>query len=233
MITYVAINLTNKKFYVGSTVDFKERCKKHHRNKGDLAFHRSLRKDPENFYWIVSEDDGLEARGEEQYYLDFYHGTAWCYNLRPSAESGGDTCSDKSWWNKIGELRRSHESPGEGWALGKLSQEELFFRLGDGRNKQTAPFWNNGMEEKRSFESPGEGWIEGVLPGVRTGPKIPLEGGRNPNAKAIYLVHPDGREELFSNIREEAKKYNLQETHLAATARGGRAHHKKFVARYA
>ena len=87
MITYVAINLTNKKFQVGSTIDFKRRCKEHHDEKGNLEFQRSLSKNPENFYWIVSEDDGLDTRDEEQYYLDFYHGTAWCYNHNPSASS--------------------------------------------------------------------------------------------------------------------------------------------------
>ena len=85
MITYAAINLTNKKFQVGSAVEFEQRCKQHHRGKGDLEFQRSLRKDPENFYWIVGDDDGLTDRSEEQYYLDFYHGTAWCYNHNPSA----------------------------------------------------------------------------------------------------------------------------------------------------
>ena len=85
MITYLAINLTNKKFQVGSTIDFKKRCKQHHQGKGDLEFQRSLRKNPENFYWIVSDDDGLDTRDEEQYYLDFYCGTEWCYNHNPCA----------------------------------------------------------------------------------------------------------------------------------------------------
>jgi len=87
VITYAAINLTNKKFQVGSAVDFEQRCKQHHSGKGDLEFQRSLRKDPENFYWIVGEDDGLETRDEEQYYLDFYHGSVWCYNHNPSASA--------------------------------------------------------------------------------------------------------------------------------------------------
>ena len=159
MITYVAINLTNKKFYVGSTVDFRARCEKHHRNKGDLEFHRSLRKDPKNFYWIVSEDDGLNTRNEEQYYLDFYHGTTWCYNLRPSAESGGDTCSDTSWWNNGMSNLRSAEYPGEGWVEGRVGLSESF----------TAIWWNNGVSSARSPECPGSGWVRGHLNGI---PKV-------------------------------------------------------------
>ena len=169
MITYVAINLTNKKFYVGSTVDFKGRCKKHHRNNGDLAFHRSLRKDPDNFYWIVSEDDGLNTRDEEQYYLDFYHGTMWCYNLRPSAESGGDTCSDTSWWNNGMSNLRSAECPGEGWVSGKLG-------------RTAGNWWNNGVTAVRSHIYPGEGWIRGSLPTRRnmSGENSPSWGRKNP-----------------------------------------------------
>jgi len=87
VITYAAINLTNKKFQVGSTTDFNRRCREHHDGKGDLEFQRSLRKKPENFYWIVGGDDGLGDRSEEQYYLDFYQGTVWCYNHNPSASA--------------------------------------------------------------------------------------------------------------------------------------------------
>jgi len=115
VITYAAINLTNKKFQVGSTTDFERRCQEHHKGKGDLEFQRSLRKNPENFYWIVSEDDGLETRDEEQYYLDFYHGTTWCYNYNPSA-SMPPSPRGRTWtWpeNKIG-LYRGENSPNYG-----------------------------------------------------------------------------------------------------------------------
>ena len=85
MITYAAINLTNKKFYVGSAQNFASRQKTHLKSSEDYPFQNSLRKDPSNFYWIVSEDDGLDDRSEEQFYLDFYCGSMWCYNLNPNA----------------------------------------------------------------------------------------------------------------------------------------------------
>ena len=152
VITYAAINLTNKKFYVGSAVDFEARCAVHHRRKSDLAFHRSLQRDPSNFYWIVGEDDGLETRDEEQFYLDLYCGSMWCYNLRPSAESGGDTCSGSHWWNNGTENRRCVECPGEGWVLGKLG-------------RTAGNWWNDGVVSVRSHEHPGEGWVRGHLHG--------------------------------------------------------------------
>ena len=100
MITYAGINITSKKFQVGSTTDFERRYKEHRSGKGDLEFQRSLRKNPENFYWIVSEDDGLNERIEEQYYLDFYCGSVWCYNHNPSAfappSSKGRTLSEET-----------------------------------------------------------------------------------------------------------------------------------------
>ena len=85
MFTYLAINLTNKKFQVGSTTNFEKRRREHHSGKGNLAFQRSLRRDPKNFFWFCSVDDGLDTRDEEQFYLDFYCGTKWCYNHNPSA----------------------------------------------------------------------------------------------------------------------------------------------------
>ncbi len=155
MITYSGINLTNKKIYFGSTKDFDARYKKHAKGNSDLEFHRSLKKNPENFYWIIGDDDGSEGREEEQYYLDFYLGTVWCYNIRPTAESGGDTCSNTFWWNNGVEDTRSAECPGEGWVLGRLEVSENF----------TASWWNNGVESKRSVIRPGKGWEEGHLHG--------------------------------------------------------------------
>jgi group I intron endonuclease len=81
MITYVPINLSNRKFYIGSTVDFERRWEQHLHSSENYPFQNSLRNNPGNFFVLISEDDGLETRDEEQFYLDFYHGAEWCYNL--------------------------------------------------------------------------------------------------------------------------------------------------------
>jgi predicted GIY-YIG superfamily endonuclease len=104
MVTYLAINLVNKKFQVGSAKNFKRRQKQHLNGKGDLEFQRSLRKKPENFYWISSVDDGLETRDEEQYYLDFYCGSVWCYNHSPNADGG--LCSTPEQLSKAGSISK-------------------------------------------------------------------------------------------------------------------------------
>ena len=85
MITYVPINLSNRKFYVGSTVDFNRRWEEHLQSPANYPFQNSLRNNPENFFVLVSEDDGSDARDEEQFYLDFYYGSTWCYNISANA----------------------------------------------------------------------------------------------------------------------------------------------------
>jgi len=85
MITYVPINLSNRKFYIGSTLSFERRWTEHLRSDDNYPFQNALRKNPEQFFVLVSEDDGLDTREEEQYYLDFYHGSESCYNLSSNA----------------------------------------------------------------------------------------------------------------------------------------------------
>jgi group I intron endonuclease len=89
MINYVPINLSNRKFYVGSTTDFGRRWKQHLKSNADYPFQNALRKNPDKFFVLISEDDGLETREEEQFYLDFYQGSEWCYNLSDSSYTPG------------------------------------------------------------------------------------------------------------------------------------------------
>jgi hypothetical protein len=86
MINYVPINLSNRKFYVGSTTDFDRRWKQHLKSNADYPFQNALRKNPDKFFVLISKDDGLETREEEQFYLDFYHGSERCYNINPKAD---------------------------------------------------------------------------------------------------------------------------------------------------
>jgi group I intron endonuclease len=87
MITYVSINLSNRKFYIGSTVDFDRRWQEHTTSTCNYPFQNALRNNPNNFFVLISEDDGLEIREEEQFYLDFYHGSEQCYNISKDASA--------------------------------------------------------------------------------------------------------------------------------------------------
>jgi hypothetical protein len=161
VITYAAINLTNKKFQVGSTTDFERRCREHYNSDMNPEFHSALRKNPENFYWIVSDDDGLDTREEEQYYLDFYHGTMWCYNSNPNAAEPPSQ-EGSSWWNNGVEQVKVFESPGDGWVPGRLGK-----------------WWNDGTENKFGVNPPGEGWIAGRIQIQKTAERQSLSGTGN------------------------------------------------------
>jgi hypothetical protein len=161
VITYAGINLTNKKFQVGSTIDFGQRCKQHHNSDMNPEFNRALRKNPENFYWIVGEDDGLETRDEEQYYLDFYYGTVWCYNVNPSATEPPSQ-KGTSWWNNGAEQVKVLECPGEGWAKGRLGK-----------------WWNNGVENRFGVTPPGLEWLAGRIQVAKTALRQSLSGSGN------------------------------------------------------
>jgi len=90
MFTYLVCDLKNKKHQVGSTysletgrpyVHFTDDCP-------NPILRNATRKRPQDFFVFISEEDELDTRDEEQYYLDFYHGTQWCYNLSPHANGG-------------------------------------------------------------------------------------------------------------------------------------------------
>ncbi len=176
MITYVAINLTNKKFQVGSTNDFNRRCKEHHAEKGNLEFQRSLRKNPENFYWVQGVDDGLDDRSEEQYMLDFYCGTVWCYNHNPSA-SAPPSPKGRSWTPSQREKlnREGENNPMFGktpWNFNLPSDMNPMTgvkcpakgRKGEENYAYGLKWFRKGDVKKRFLEHPGEGWEEGLGP---------------------------------------------------------------------
>lgn len=84
MITYIARNTLNGKFYIGSTVNFQERKASHLRSKDNYPFQNALRKNPEAFEWEIYTDDS-EGRELEQALLDMFFGREMCYNLNPIA----------------------------------------------------------------------------------------------------------------------------------------------------
>lgn len=106
-------------------------------------FNRALRKRPEGFFWLISEDDGLDDRSEEQFYLDFYFGSKWCFNSNPNAAEPPSQEGTK-WWNNGVEQVKVFSCPGEGWVLGRLDS-----------------WWTNGERNTISMECPGEGWWKG------------------------------------------------------------------------
>lgn len=84
MITYIATNTRDGKFYIGSTTDFAKRKINHLSCKVKSHFHHALRKDPDLFEWEIFEDD-CDEPVLEQSLLDQWFGKEQCYNLNPIA----------------------------------------------------------------------------------------------------------------------------------------------------
>lgn len=84
MITYIARNTFNGKFYIGSTTNLEKRKKNHLQSNKNYPFQNALRANPEAFEWEHWEDESEEPI-LEQALLDMFFGKGMCYNLNPSA----------------------------------------------------------------------------------------------------------------------------------------------------
>ena len=218
MITYQAINLTNKKFQVGSTTDFPRRCKEHHKGKGDLEFQRSLRKNPENFYWVVSEDDGLEDRSEEQYYLDFYCGSMWCYNHNPSSEAPP---------SHLGTGGPTHHLYGKKWGESRRHALSLAIR---GENN---PFYGckHTEDSKQKQRASQTGKKHGPRSEEARGKMSEAKKGRTgdlcPASKRCEVTFPDGCVKVFNSVAEASVDTGINRKTLSRWARDGSKPNRK------
>ena len=175
MITYIATNTTNGKFYVGSTKNFEKR-KEGHLKQCDFPFQRALRKNPEAFVWETWEDDSDEPV-LEQALLDIWFGKGQCYNLSPFASrppgNAGIPHTDEtkrkiSAGNK-GKLPGEKNPSKRPEVRKKISQ----YRTGRARSQETREkiargclgkrHWiNSSGDRKLQEEHPGEGWQRGM-----------------------------------------------------------------------
>ena len=102
MYTYLICDPVSKKFYVGSGKNaYRPR---RHLNGKSCNNHLANITAKRNVFVFISDDDGLETRDEEQFYLDFYHGSQWCLNNSNSA-SGGDGHGAFERFNKTPEAK--------------------------------------------------------------------------------------------------------------------------------
>ena len=227
MITYAGINLTNKRFQVGSTVDFSRRYKEHRQGKGDLEFQRSLRKNPENFYWIVGLEDHLEDRSEEQYYLDFYCGSVWCYNHNPQASAppsqlGKGGPGHHLYGTKLSEERKQaikERNLGElNPFYGKNHTEETKERLRELLSGENGPnFGKNLSEETRNK-------ISKALTG-RTGALCHF-------SKKCEVTFPCGGVKVYNSVTEAGEDTGMGKKNISRWARNECKSKKGYFIRY-
>ncbi len=211
MITYLGITLNNRKFYVGSAVDFERRQKEHLCDKSNTRFHNTLRKDPETVYWIASEDDGLDTREEEQFYLDFYHGSEWCYNLSSSAyHPGVESC-------RQGGVSTHTRHPGlmaqNGKKAAEISKSKpgFYVELGKAGGAATHEMYKEEQKE----------WLNKAREAM-------LENSR----VAIELEDKDGNKTQHESVKAAAEFIGCAPTHVTRCAKGRRNLVSGYKARY-
>jgi hypothetical protein len=233
MITYIGLNLDSKKFQVGSTTDFSRRYSQHLKSSDNPAFHRSLQNNPNKFYWFTSVDDGMDSREEEQYYLDFYYGSTWCYNSNPNAEAPpsrkGKTRSSESKF-KFGEKQKDLVWVNDGEKALRVHKDEV-----GGYTPGRGKTYNNGVREKISLTPPGEGWVEGQIESHKICPESRKQFGKdNYKSIPIYLLHADWENEVYyESIGLACKENSLFKSCLRGVLNKKRKQHKGFTARYA
>jgi hypothetical protein len=106
----------------------------------NYPFQNALRNNPNNFFVLVSEDDGLKTREEEQFYLDFYHGSKHCYNISKdaSAPMQGRTHSEET-KKKISRPGEKNPNYGNRW---KWEWSETQSRAVENRPKGEDHHWS-------------------------------------------------------------------------------------------
>jgi hypothetical protein len=111
MITYCVMDLGRKKQYYGSTDGSPtDRPYSHLKRSNNKNLRRAVKKRFQDFFVVVGENDGLSSREEEQFYLDFYHGTMWCYNTSPTASGNPKAIRDYN--DKVSAGLFPHSRPG-------------------------------------------------------------------------------------------------------------------------
>jgi group I intron endonuclease len=193
MITYLATNTKNGKFYIGSTTNFEWRKYCHLNQKRNYPFQNALRKNPDAFVWEVFYDDSDEPV-LEQALLDKFFGTEQCYNLNPLASrppsQAGRPVSD--------ETRRKQSAARKG----KKKSDETKLKL-----KKSA---------KRGEQHPFFGVKGSAHPSSRR------VGELNHSSKKVEVTHPDGTVEVFPCTKLAAKKLGVSPPSVALAAQRNR-----------
>lgn len=132
-VIYKIINLTNAKFYVGSTVKVKERFRTHRRKLRAGKHHCPKLQNAWNKYGeesfifkvILVVEDPKELHCAEQQLLDEHHGSTHCYNhARYTDHSNRGVAHSKKHRAAISDALKAHYAENAHPALGRTHSEE-------------------------------------------------------------------------------------------------------------
>jgi group I intron endonuclease len=132
-VVYKIINLTDAKFYVGSTVKVKERFRTHRRQLRNGTHHcrhlqNAWNRDGEDhfvFRVVATVADHSELHAVEQVFLDEHHGSPQCYNhAKYTDNSNRGVAHPESHRRAISEALKRHYAENAHHALGAVRSEE-------------------------------------------------------------------------------------------------------------
>lgn len=263
MIIYKVTNKINGKCYIGQTVKSLDQRKAKHiqdalAQRDDVYFHKAIRKYTiDSFEWKIIHDNITtieELNKLEIYYIKLYNTYNNGYNLTlGGGGSIGFKHSEKS-------LKKMRKLCGEKaiW-FGKKHTEKTIKKMSETRKRNIEE--NPDFYIRKGKDNPyfGKNHSEKICAKMR-GPRPNISGknhpnygkhlsdetkqkirdnhadfslGNHPQARAIILIHPDGKEEYFTSMGQPEEKYNLYKGSISSIARGYRKQTKGYKCRYA
>jgi hypothetical protein len=201
----------------------------------------ATRKRPQDFFVFISDDDGLDTREEEQFYLDFYHNTPWCYNISPNA-NGGHICHEYSSRGGQKSGRRNFQTAAKknkGKKMPEKTREKMreYHKNRSEKHKENLRIATEGRKERNKW-GPKPPPLQGPKPlqrkkkAVVLGPRI--DGRRKPahNRVAVEVTQvKTGETWVFQSITEACKMLNLNVAKMSEVANGKRKSYKGHIAR--
>ena len=192
MITYIATNKVNGKFYIGSTTNLDKRKGEHLNSKLNHPFQNSLRNNPDSFVWHLAEDQLADPRFE-QVLLDLYFGTELCYNLNPRADrppsQTGRLVSE--------ETRKKQSKARKGLKRSAETKRKISAAL-SGKNN---PMFGKTGSANPSFN---------------------VRGDKHPSSKKVEVTYPDGAVRVFPSTSDAGKELGVHPVNVADAARKNR-----------
>jgi len=213
-VIYKIRNVTNGKFYVGSTVDTRVRFQTHKRRlkKGThqsphlQAAWNKYGEECFKFEVVEHVDDPAKLLAAEQRWLDEHAGKAHCYNWATdaSAPMRGKKHTEEAKAKMTGVQLKGEQH----YRYGKTVSEETRKKIGDTqRGKPKAPGRTISEEGMAKIRAAAEAGHYSHWKG-----KQHTEESKLKMSKAIVVVYPDGASMLYNSITELRNATGLKPT---------------------